>query len=221
MKITNALGLAILAGILVAGVSYMVPRVDKTESEKIAKTSQNQLVQTKTDRTAAHPAAKSNARKTNVKTSSGGANAKVTGPTPGHPIADGDLNWLHIQDASNLKNAEEKMYFVDVFTDWCGWCKVMDKKTFSDPAVQKALNDRFHVVKFNAEQKDPIQFKGQSYDWMAGGRKGVNKLTHTLLGSRLSYPSFVYLDKDLNVVKVTRGYKDVDKFLAELKLITG
>jgi thioredoxin-related protein len=41
----------------------------------------------------------------------------------------------------------------------------MDKKTFTDPALIKYLNENFHVVKFNAEQKEPVSFRGKTYNW--------------------------------------------------------
>jgi thioredoxin-related protein len=144
-----------------------------------------------------------------------------SGPKPGAPIKSGELNWLHIEDAGKLENKEGKKFLVDVYTDWCGWCKVMDKQTFTDPEIQKALNENFHVVKFNAEQKEPIQFDGEKYELVQSGRNGVNALAIKLLGQRLSYPTLVYLDENLNVIKVTRGYKKPDQLMQTLNLIAG
>lgn len=127
------------------------------------------------------------------------------------------LPWLSIEEAASLKNKGDKKYFIDVYTDWCGWCKRMDKTTFSDPEVQKYLEENFHVVKFNAEQKTPIEWEGSTYNWKAGGRRGVNALTMELIGARPGYPTMVYLDKDRKRIKASPGYKDPAKLLAELK----
>ncbi len=129
------------------------------------------------------------------------------------------LQWIDMQAAANHKNEEGKMYFVDVYTDWCGWCKVMDKKTFSDPKVQKALKDRFHVVKFNAEQQESINFNNKKYDFQQEGRNGINMLAVELLGGEMGFPSYVYLDKNKKPFKVSKGFMPSDQFLQELATI--
>ncbi|NNE26476.1 MAG: DUF255 domain-containing protein [Saprospiraceae bacterium] len=133
----------------------------------------------------------------------------------------GDLQWLTFEQAANMKNKGSKKYLVDVYTDWCGWCKVMDKKTFTDPEVQKYLDENFHVIKFNAEQKEAIDFKGKKYEWLPAGRRGVNMLAMELLGSRLSYPTLVYLDENMNKIKSSPGFKKPDQLMSELRVISG
>ena len=129
---------------------------------------------------------------------------------------EGSLNWIDMKTAASLANTEKKMYFVDVYTDWCGWCKVMDKKTFTDPQVIKVLSEKYHVVKFDAEQKDAIVFNGQTFEWQAAGRNGVNMLAYALLQGQLSYPSYVFLDADRKPFKIARGFMPADQFLQEL-----
>jgi thioredoxin-related protein len=84
----------------------------------------------------------------------------------------------------------------------------MDKKTFTDPELIKYLNENFHVVKFNAEQKETLSFRGQTYNWQSSGRNGVNMLALELLQGRLSYPTLVYLNENLEPIRVSPGYKD-------------
>lgn len=130
----------------------------------------------------------------------------------------GGMQWMTIEEAEKVKN-DGKKYLVDVYTDWCGWCKVMDRKTFSDPDMQKYLKDNFHVIKLNAEQKEAINFQGKQYEWVPSGRKGVNQLAVQLLGSRLSYPTIVYLDENMKKIKSSPGFKDPEKLMAELKAL--
>lgn len=131
----------------------------------------------------------------------------------------GGLAWNSIDDLEKIAAKGDKKVMIDMYTSWCGWCKVMDKKTFTDPEVIRYLNENFHVVKFNAEQKAPVQYKGKSYEWINAGRKGVNTLAHEMLNGRLGYPSMVYLDENLNKIKVSPGYKTPDKLLAELRAL--
>uniref|UniRef100_A0A3Q2YUK7 Spermatogenesis-associated protein 20-like TRX domain-containing protein n=1 Tax=Hippocampus comes TaxID=109280 RepID=A0A3Q2YUK7_HIPCM len=49
-----------------------------------------------------------------------------------------------------------KKVFIDIYTDWCGWCKKMDKDTFQNPEVAAYMNENFLMVKMDAEGKDPI-----------------------------------------------------------------
>jgi thioredoxin-related protein len=139
------------------------------------------------------------------------ATQKNTGST------EGGLQWTSIDDLEAVAKKGDKKVMIDMYTSWCGWCKVMDKKTFTDPEVVKYLNDNFHIVKFNAEQKQPVSFKGKKYEWVNAGRRGVNMLAHEMLNGRLGYPSLVYLDENLNKIKVAPGYKTPEQLLADLK----
>ncbi len=129
------------------------------------------------------------------------------------------LSWYAIDDLEAMKDIKGKKVLVDMYTSWCGWCKVMDKKTFTDPAVVEYLNENFVLVKFNAEQREPVTFKGETYEWIRGGRKGVNKLAMKLMSGRLAYPTMVYLDDNLELIKASAGYKKPDQLLAELQVL--
>ena len=129
----------------------------------------------------------------------------------------GGMKWITMEEASNLKNTDGKKFLVDVYTDWCGWCKVMDKKTFTDNSVKKYLQENYHLVKFNAEQTDPIKFKNKTYSWAELGRNGINMLAVDILGNQMSYPTLVYFDENLNKINVSPGYKGPEQLLAELK----
>lgn len=128
-----------------------------------------------------------------------------------------EVEWMHFEDLVNFDNAEGKKYIVDVYTTWCGWCKVMDKQTFADADFQTFIADKYHLVKFDAEQKEPISFKKKKYEWQEGGRKGVNALALELLENRLSYPSLVFLDENMNKIKVSPGFKKPEQLISELE----
>ena len=131
----------------------------------------------------------------------------------------GGLHWTTFEGLAKEDNSEKKKYLIDVYTDWCGWCKVMDKKTFTDPEIQEYLRENFHIVKFNAEQRDKVPFKGKEYEWINGGRRGINRLAIELLGERMSYPTIVYLDENMNKITAAPGYKKPDQLMQELKAI--
>ena len=126
------------------------------------------------------------------------------------------IQWLSLEEALAANQKNQKKFLVDVYTDWCGWCKVMDKKTFTDPVVIQYVNTHFHPVKFNAEQKTPIQFNGKEYTYVNTGRRGVNTLAYQLLDGRLGYPSIVYLDGNLQKIRNSPGFKDAQTLMTEL-----
>ena len=128
-----------------------------------------------------------------------------------------EIKWMTWEQAAAANEKQPRKIFVDVFTDWCGWCKRMDATTFKDPAVVAIMNEKFYAVKLNAEQKESILWKDQEFKWMPGGRAGFHKLAYDLLDGKLSFPSFVMLDGSFSRIAISPGYKTGDAFVKELK----
>ncbi len=126
-----------------------------------------------------------------------------------------DIQWLSWEEAVALTQNEgnAKKVFVDVYTDWCGWCKKMDKDTFQNPEVAQYMQENFYMVKFDAEGKDPIEFDGKTFKYVPSGRRGYHELAAALLQNRLSYPTVVFLDKDLKMLSPVPGYQKAKPFL--------
>jgi thiol:disulfide interchange protein len=53
------------------------------------------------------------------------------------------IKWYTIEEVQKLNQENPKKIFIDVYTDWCGWCKKMDATTFQDPKIIKLLNEDF------------------------------------------------------------------------------
>lgn len=140
--------------------------------------------------------------------------------SPARPEGEGGpVKWYTLEEAQAAMKKKPKKIFVDVYTDWCGWCKVMDRKTFSNPAVAKYLNENFYPVKFNAEGTDNIIFREKVYKFNAGA--GAHQLAIDMLQGQLSYPTTVYLDEKLNMIQPIPGYLEAKQFDAILHFFAG
>ncbi len=122
------------------------------------------------------------------------------------------VKWLTFEEAIKKSKAEKRPVFIDVYTDWCGWCKVMDKNTFNDPQVAKLLNEKFYAVKFDAEQKEDVVFDGNTFKFVASGRNGYHQLAAALLNNQLSYPTVVFLNEDFKMIQPLAGYRQAPEF---------
>jgi thioredoxin-related protein len=136
----------------------------------------------------------------------------MTVPDTGAPVEDGPVKWMSFEEALKKSKAEKRPIFIDVYTDWCGWCKVMDKSTFSDPTVAKLLNDKFYAVKFNGEQKEDVIFDGTTFKFVPSGRNGYHQLAAALLNNQLSYPTVVFLDEEFRMIQPLPGYRKAPEF---------
>lgn len=124
------------------------------------------------------------------------------------------IRWMTMEEAQAAAKKAPKPLFVDVYTAWCGPCKMLDSRTFSDPRLAEYVNKHFYAVKFNAESGDPVTFKGQKLEnpdynpANTGGRNGTHHLTYAIanVNGRIAYPTVVYLDSDLNVLAPVQGY---------------
>ncbi len=132
-----------------------------------------------------------------------------------------NVKWMTFEEAveattkAKMAGQKPKKIFMDIYTDWCGWCKKMDKETFEHPEIAAYLNQNFYPVKFNAEQKDSIQFAGRSFKFVPNGRRGYHELAAALLEGRMSYPTVVFAHFNQNNFELLQripGYLDIPTF---------
>lgn len=117
------------------------------------------------------------------------------------------IQWLKFEEAIAANAQNPKMLLVDVYTDWCGWCKKMDKETFADPKVIAHINSNFYAVKMNAEDtKRTFEFMGKEY----------TEATMAAAMRVRSYPNFVIIEPKLQNIAQLPGYRGPDAFLAGL-----
>lgn len=127
-------------------------------------------------------------------------------------VAQQTINWMTWEEAVAKNKIEKKKIFVDVYTEWCGWCKKIDAQTFHDPNIVAYMNANYYSVKFDAEQKEDIVFRDRVFKYVKNGRKGYNELAVELLMGKLSYPTIVFLDENIDIIQPIPGFRTVEEF---------
>lgn len=116
------------------------------------------------------------------------------------------INWLSFEEAIEKSEENPKKILIDLYTDWCKWCKVMDKNTFAHPIIAKYISDNYYAVKFNAESTDPVNFKGHKFENQNRGSRSPHDLAVALTQGKLSYPTYVFMDESHQIIHVQPGY---------------
>jgi thioredoxin-related protein len=133
--------------------------------------------------------------------------------------ASDQIKWYTIEEAQQLVKENPKKIYIDMYTDWCGWCKVMDQKTFTDADIIQKLNEDFYAVKFDAEGKEEVTFRDKTFKFVAQGNRGYHELAAALMNGQMSYPTSVFLDENLNLISPLPGYLTPDKLAPILDYI--
>ncbi|MBI5471744.1 MAG: DUF255 domain-containing protein [Ignavibacteriae bacterium] len=115
---------------------------------------------------------------------------------------DGSLTWRSFDEGIAEAKKVNKKILIDIYTDWCSWCKVMDAKTYSDKNVIEYLSKKYVLIKLNAESAKKLTYKKQ-------------QLTERELAAGFGitgYPSTLFLNADGEPITVYPGFADASKF---------
>src|SRR5210317_364636 len=132
------------------------------------------------------------------------------------------IKWMSMEEALLAQKDEPKKIFMDVYTDWCGPCKLLDKNTFQNPDVSKYISEHYYAVKFNAEGQEVIEFFDQTYtnpnhDPNRKGRNATHQFTQ-FLGVK-GYPTMVFFSETGDPIMPVVGYQKPQQLELFLKMI--
>jgi len=109
----------------------------------------------------------------------------------------GNIAWQYdFNKAQILAASEKKPILIDFYTEWCGWCKRLDKDTYGNKEVADFAR-QFVCVKIDAEKNEAL---AQQYDVRG-------------------FPTTVFLKSDGTLIEAVPGYLPPDQFLELLKRI--
>jgi thioredoxin-related protein len=153
------------------------------------------------------------------------------------------INWVSFDKAVEMAQKTKKHIIVDVYTQWCGPCKMMSKNTFNNPVIAKYINENYYAVKFDAENFDTLAFtlnipdtvkdksgkvvkvktKRQPLKFINPSPKGTPRSVHqfaaSILDNNLSYPSIVFLNDKVQRIDIVKGYHTPQQFEPIIKFI--
>ena len=133
-----------------------------------------------------------------------------------------EINWVSLEEAVELQKKNPKKIMIDMYTVWCGPCKMLDRNTFKNSDVANYINTYYYAVKFNAEGDDEVTYQGKKYTnpnykpELAKRRNSPHQLTRYF--NVRAYPSMVFLDENLKVLTTLRGYQNPQQLELYLKL---
>ena len=133
-----------------------------------------------------------------------------------------EINWVTLEEALELQKKKPKKIMMDVYTNWCGPCKMLDRNTFHNEDVVNYINKHYYAVKFNAEGDSTVDYNGKTFSnpnykpELAKRRNSVHELTRYLKVS--AYPTIVFFDESGSVISPIRGYQKPQQIELYLKM---
>lgn len=124
-------------------------------------------------------------------------------------LGQSELKWEDWNTGYKRGIEENKIILVDAYTDWCGWCKKMDRDTYANQEIIKKINKHFVPIKFNPELDKTYYIDNTAYT----GRE-----LHAMLSKdyRSGYPTTYFILPQNNKLFINPGYEDPAKFAETL-----
>jgi thioredoxin-related protein len=121
----------------------------------------------------------------------------------------GEVEWRSWNAGLAEAASTNRPVLVDVYTEWCGWCKRMDRDVYSRADVREYLATHFVTIKLDAEASTPAKYEGRS-------------LTSSGIAQRFrvsGYPTTVFLRANGEHLVNVPGYITADRFMLMLAYI--
>lgn len=121
------------------------------------------------------------------------------------------LKTYSFEEAEKLCTQNPRSYFIFIKTDWCKFCRMMEKSTFKNQEIVKILNDKFYFITLDAATKNEIIFNKRTFHFQPNGiHSGTHELALELanVNGEISYPTSVILSSDFEIMGQKKGFVD-------------
>jgi len=123
------------------------------------------------------------------------------------------IEWMSFEEAVEKSKTAPRKIFVHIYTEFCHYCKKMDRETFTNQYIAKYLNENYYPVKLDGQHPNDIVFNNKNYSFVRrGGQNSYHELPAKLMNGRLSYPTIVFLDEQQEVIQSIPGYRGALEF---------
>ncbi len=120
-----------------------------------------------------------------------------------------------------LEIAEPRPVLVMIMTNWCKYCHAMKNNIMKNREVSDLINNTYHLLFLDAEERSDIVFKGKVFKYRpSGSNTGIHELALNLgmIRGQISYPTLTILDEKKNIIFQKNGYLKPKELLYLLKL---
>lgn len=128
------------------------------------------------------------------------------------------IEWLTWKEGMKRSKKNPGLVLVDIYSDRCRMCQLMDQRTLTDSNVVSYINEHFYPIKLDARGQDVLTWNDEIYEWNPKLRAGIHMLAYKLCSGEPSFPAFVVLNEDGMPIHMTKGFKNQGAFLSQLKI---
>jgi thioredoxin-related protein len=113
------------------------------------------------------------------------------------------------EEILKMAQKDKKKVVIQVYADWCSWCKKMERETYPDAEVQKELKRNFYHYRLNGESSEVIEYDGRKF----------TKAEFTRAFGIKGFPTTIFLNYNSKPITLLPGYVDAKTFANILKFI--